>query len=65
MNQHAQSGNTNDDELSIAEQNMDRTAQAGVEGAFDAEPGLDPDRRQMQQDAQDAFGGSASGSSGT
>lgn len=39
------------------EENMDRAAQAGVEGAFDADPDVNPIREQLQQDAKDAFGG--------
>lgn len=59
------SGKGNDDETSISEENMDRTAQAGMEGAFDADPGMDPDRRQARQDAMDAFGGSEDTSDGS
>ncbi len=58
-------GKGNDDETSISEENMDRTAQAGMEGAFDADPGMDPDRRQARQDAIDAFGGAEDTSSDT
>jgi hypothetical protein len=58
-------GKGNDDETSMSEENMDRTAQAGMEGAFDADPGMDPDRRQARQDALDAFGGSEDTSSDT
>ena len=58
-------GKAHDDETSISEQNMDRTAQAGMEGAFDADPGMDPDRRQARQDAMDAFGGSEDTSGGS
>jgi hypothetical protein len=64
MDSNQSSGDTGSSERSFAEENMDRTGQAGVEGAFDADPGLDPARRQMQQDAQDAFGGSSDESSG-
>lgn len=40
------------------EENMDRVAEAGVEGAFGANPDAQRTLDQMRQDAQDAFGGS-------
>ncbi len=55
MNQNQHTGDADSSERVFAEENMDRTAQAGLEGAFDAEPGPDPARRQLLQDAQDVF----------
>lgn len=48
----------NDHSTYNEEDNMDRAAQAGVEGAFDADPSESPTREQMRQDAADAYGGS-------
>lgn len=36
---------------------MDRVAEAGVSGAFGANPDAEQEREQMRQDAEDAFGG--------
>lgn len=50
-------GQENDHSTYNEEELMDRSAQAGVEGAFEADPQGESVREQMRQDAQDAFGG--------
>lgn len=68
MAHDTQAGGTNtpnEHENYNEEENMDRAAQAGVEGAFDADPGTNPIREQMQQDARDAFGNLETGGSST
>ena len=52
------SATPNDHSVYNEEDNMDRAAQAGVEGAFDADPSESPTRAQMREDAEEAFGGS-------
>jgi hypothetical protein len=46
------------------EASMDRTAQAGFSGAFDAAANPDATRESMRQDAADAFGGAVSDTGG-
>lgn len=55
------SGSPNDHTHFKEEENMDRTAQAGIEGAFDADPEPDKTRQQMLDDAQAAFGDAGKG----
>ncbi len=45
------------------ENEMDRTAQAGVSGAFGAAEDAEETRETMREDAEAAFGGSAEGGS--
>ena len=46
------------------EEKMDRAAQAGVEGAFEANPEGEETRESMREDAEDAFSDSDAGGSG-
>jgi hypothetical protein len=46
------------------EESMDRTAQAGFSGAFDAAANPDATRESMRQDAADAFGGAVTDTGG-
>lgn len=58
-----QGGSSQDDtrERQLDEAAMDRTAQAGVGGAFDAAPDATQEREEMRKDAERAFGGQKGG----
>jgi hypothetical protein len=62
---YQQRGDDRTDDLTRRDEaSMDRAAQAGFDGAFDAAANPDATRESMRQDAADAFGGAVSDTGG-
>lgn len=55
MDRNTTHGGSSDDYTQEDEAKMDRAAQAGMEGAFGANPQPEEVEREMRQDAEDAF----------
>jgi hypothetical protein len=66
MDRNEDVGGVNTDEATRQdEEKMDRAAQAGVEGAFGANPNAEQTLEQMREDATDAFSGTENAGNST